>query len=233
MASSSYPVHALKEESHQAQPRALVIGLLGGVASGKSFVARALADLGAVVLDADQAGHEVLREPEVKNALRQRWGESIFGSDGEIDRRAVSRIVFGASPDAPRELRFLEQVTHPRITERLRKQMAAASATGAPAVVLDAAVMLKARWDRLCDTLWFIDVPRDVRLERAKARGWDKAQFAAREAAQESVEEKRRLCDVVIDNSGAPQQTMRQLRRHWQELVAVKSMEEESQPEKK
>jgi len=93
--------------------------------------------------------------------------------------------------------------------------------------------MLKARWDRLCDTLWFIDVPRDVRLERAKARGWDKAQFAAREAAQESVEEKRRLCDVVIDNSGAPQQTMRQLRRHWQELVAVKSMEEESQPEKK
>lgn len=195
-----------------------VIGLLGGVASGKSFVADQLKELGAVVLDADRTGHEVLREPEVKAALRQRWGDKIFGAPGEIDRPAVGRIVFANSPEAARELQFLELITHPRITERLRQQMAEAAAAGAPAIVLDAAVMLKAGWDRLCDAVWFVDAPRAVRIERAAQRGWGEKQFAAREAAQEPLEQKRGVATAVIDNSGPPDQTADQIKALWRQL---------------
>jgi dephospho-CoA kinase len=196
-----------------------VIGILGGVASGKSLIARQLADLGAVILDADRAGHKVLHEPEVKVALRTRWGEGVFGTDGAVNRAAVGRIVFAPPPAGPEELKFLEQVTHPRITERLREQMAAASAGGAKAIVLDAAVMLKAGWDRLCDTVWFVDVPREMRVERAAQRGWSEAQLAAREAAQESLAEKRQKADETIDNSGLPQVTAEQVRSLWNKLL--------------
>src|SRR5206468_438085 len=86
-----------------------VIGLVGGVASGKSLIAGQLADLGAVVLDADRAGHEVLDEPEVRAALRRRWGDAVFGTNGAVNRTSVGRIVFAPPPDGPRELQFLEQ----------------------------------------------------------------------------------------------------------------------------
>jgi dephospho-CoA kinase len=197
-----------------------VIGLLGGVASGKSFVAKQLAELGAVVLDGDQAGHEVLRESAVKAALRQRWGDQVFGKDGEIDRKAVGRIVFGEPPDGPRELRFLEQLTHPRIMERLKQQMSQAAAAGAPAVVLDAAVMLKGGWDRLCDTVWFVDAPREVRLARARQRGWSEQEFSSREARQETIEAKRRRANAVIDNAASVEHTAHQIQDLWQQLVA-------------
>jgi dephospho-CoA kinase len=196
-----------------------VIGLLGGVASGKSWVAKYLAQLGAVVLDADRVGHQVLEEPEVKQALRQRWGEEIFAADGQIDRAAVGRKVFAPPAEGPNELRFLEQIVHPRIGQRLSEQIAAARAAGAPAIVLDAAVMLKAGWDEKCDVIWFVDAPRALRIERARQRGWDEKQFAAREAAQESVEEKRGRADAVIENAGPKEDTQRQLRGLWKELV--------------
>jgi dephospho-CoA kinase len=96
--------------------------------------------------------------------------------------------------------------------------MAEATAGGAPAIVLDAAVMLKAGWDRLCDAVWFVDVPRAKRVERARERGWTETVFAAREAAQESLEEKRRCATAVIDNSGSPDQTAQQVRALWGQL---------------
>ena len=147
-----------------------VIGILGGVASGKSLIARQLEDLGAVVLDADRAGHEVLHEPAVKAALRTRWGDAVFGTDGAVNRAAVGRIVFASPPAGPEELKFLERLTHPRITQRLREQMAAATAGGAKAIVLDAAVMLKAGWNRLCDAVWFVDVP--IKVDVAVGDNW-------------------------------------------------------------
>ena len=77
------------------------LGLIGGVACGKSLVARQLADLGAVVLDADRAGHEALRLPEVEAAARRRWGDGIFGRDGHIVRSQLAKIVFAPPPTGP------------------------------------------------------------------------------------------------------------------------------------
>ncbi|HEV3004628.1 MAG TPA: dephospho-CoA kinase [Pirellulales bacterium] len=196
-----------------------VVGLLGGVASGKTLVARQLCDLGAGLLDGDGAGHEVLRLPEVERLVRERWGGAVFADDGRIDRRALAQIVFAARPEGPAELKHLEQITHPLITQRLREQAAALAAAGRHLAVLDAPVMLKAGWDQFCDTIVFVDASREVRQARAQRRGWSQEDFAAREAAQESLNDKRRLADATIDNSGSPEATRAQVERLWRSLI--------------
>ena len=180
----------------------ILIGIVGGIASGKSLVSSRLASLGAEVLDADRVGHEVLRELAVKEAIRARWGDGVFDCQGEIDRSEVARIVFAANPDGPRELAFLEELTHPRIGQRLREQIAKWSRDGrTAAAVLDAPVMFKSGWDKECDTIVFVDAPRAVRFARARQRGWTEADFESREGAQQTLEAKRLRADVVIDNS--------------------------------
>ncbi len=195
-----------------------ILGLLGGVASGKSLVSRQLAELGAVALDADRAGHETLQLPCVEEAARQRWGNAIFGPDGHISRSQLAKIVFAPPPDGPKERKYLEELTHAEIGRRLLAQ-AEAKKTASPLAVLDAALILEAGWDRLCDCFAFVDAPREVRLVRALQRGWTETDFAAREAAQESLDCKRARADVIIDNSGSAEHTQLQVQRLWQFLV--------------
>jgi dephospho-CoA kinase len=222
------PLHShvpvdLSTEQNATRPKIRIVGLLGGVASGKSHVASLLGELGAVVLDADRAGHEVLEEPEVIAAARARWGSAVFSADGSIDRRAVGRIVFADSPQGRHELEFLEGLTHPRIGARLLAQVEAANGRGVPLAILDAAVMRKAGWDKFCDKIVMIDAPQEVRLARARSRGWTEAEFRAREMAQESLDEKRQLADFVIDNSGPSQATRAEVQRLWPILIGRES----------
>lgn len=198
----------------------LIVGLLGGVASGKSLVARQLCDLGAGLLDGDRAGHEVLQLPEIERQVRELWGDAVVSLDGRINRKALGKIVFAPPPDGPRELRRLEQLTHPEIGVRLRLQADQLARSGRKVAVLDAPVMLKAGWDTFCDRIVFVDAPHEVRLARAIGRGWNQEDFAAREAAQESLEVKRAHADTVIDNSGSPEHVQAQVERFWQSLVS-------------
>lgn len=198
-----------------------IIGLLGGVASGKSFVAEQLQQLGAGKLDADRVGHEVLLMPEVEAALKARWGEQVIGREGRISRSAVAAIVFARTDEGRRELAFLESATHPRIGVRLREEAQRLSAAGFRYLVLDAPVMLKAGWDSLCDVVLYVDAPQQVRLERALSRGWTPEEFAAREAAQESLETKRRRADAVIKNGEKPEETAARVAQWWQEFTTV------------
>jgi len=196
----------------------ILIGILGGVASGKSEVSKRLRSLGAEVLDADRVGHAVLREFEVQRAVRHRWGERVLDAAGEIDRRKVAEIVFAGTPESDVELKFLEQLTHPRIRQRLEAQLAEWHRAGVQAAVLDAPVMLKAGWDRLCQRIIFVDTPRLVRLARARQRGWTETDFAAREAAQEPLETKRTRADLTIDNSATRERLYAQVDRFWRGL---------------
>ena len=197
----------------------LTIGLSGGVASGKSLVARLLAERGAEVLDADAAGHTVLEYPEVKAALAARWGTRVLNAAGKIDRPTVGRIVFEPTPGGREELAFLEGLSHPRIGNLLEDQRTAAAARNAPAVVLDAPIMFKAGWDRLCDVLIFVDAPLPLRRERALTRGWDEAELDRRESLQLPLAEKRARSQVVIDNSGPISAIRPQVERFWREWV--------------
>lgn len=197
----------------------LVIGLLGGVASGKSLVGAQLASMGAMCLDADRVGHEVLLVPSVREKLRERFGETIFDATSCVDRKALGRIVFQPTPQAASDLKFLESVTHPLIGQRLQQEVEALQARGVAVAVLDAPVMLKAGWDKFCDRILFVEAPQDLRRSRALARGWTEADFAAREAAQESLDEKRARADLVIDNSGSAASTRMQVERYWRRMV--------------
>jgi dephospho-CoA kinase len=196
----------------------IVVGVVGGVASGKSSVTDALGKLGAAIIHADRIGHEVLKEPAVVESLRERWGERVFGADGLVDRKAAASIVFGPPPEGPRELRFLESLTHPRIDARIHEPIRQLSKDRKAVTVLDAPVLLEAGWARHCDRILFVEVDRAERLRRAYQRGWSEAEFAAREAAQLSLEEKRKVADEVIDNSASFDHTLAQIQQFWRSL---------------
>jgi dephospho-CoA kinase len=199
----------------RGEHRPKILGLLGGVASGKSAVATHLARLGAGILDADRAAHEVLTWPEVLQDIRQRWGDRAIGNDGTVDRKALAAIVFAPPPAGQVERDALEQITHPRIGQYMAQQMQALLTANVPAIVVDAPLLLRAGWDKSCDRLIYVDAPREVRLARAQTRGWSEEDFSAREAAQESLDAKRAMADVVIDNSGSQQETFRQIEEFW------------------
>jgi dephospho-CoA kinase len=203
--------------------RMLILGLVGGIASGKSVVANVLRDMGAMVLDADKAGHFVLREPEVIAELRKRWGDEILDPSGQISRRAVAKIVFGQGNEAERK--FLEELTHPRIEALLKQELEAVRNSPQPPLVLviDAALLFEAGWDKFCDKFLFVDAPRDIRLERAVARGWSAEQFAAREAAQLPPEEKRARSHIVIRNVRTLENIREVLRLTWRHRLVDQS----------
>jgi dephospho-CoA kinase len=184
--------------------------------SGKSLVAEEFARRGARVVSGDRLGHEGLRQPAIRDQLVGRWGKDVLDEQGEIDRRKVSAIVF-ANPD---ERKALEAAVHPFIERRFREEVAAADADPAVKfIVLDAAVMLEAGWDRGCDRLVFVHAPREQRLQRlAQQRGWTAADVQARESAQMPLDEKRRRANDVIDNAGSREELARQvadLLRRW------------------
>ncbi|MEN6451207.1 MAG: dephospho-CoA kinase [Thermoguttaceae bacterium] len=195
-----------------------IIGILGGVASGKSEVSRHFARLGAGVLDADRAGHDALRLPHVVAAARARWGDSVFDADGRIDRARLARIVFAPTETAEQERKYLEELTHPEITRLLREQAEAMAADGTAVAILDAPLLVEAGWADQCEKTVFVDAPPELRLQRATARGWTKDEFAAREAAQESLQQKRETADAIIDNSSSFERTQAQIERFWASL---------------
>lgn len=185
-----------------------VIGLIGGIGSGKSSVAAEFAKRGARVLSGDEFGHEALRRPDIKEQVMRRWGSEIL-KDGEVDRRKLAQVVFAD----PVERRALEALVFPWITRRLDEEVAAAKADpGVPFIVVDAAVMLEAGWNNVCDRIVYVDAPRELRLARlAQQRGWTEKEVTAREQAQLPANEKMKRADHVLDNSGTPEETARQI----------------------
>jgi dephospho-CoA kinase len=186
-----------------------VIGIVGGIGSGKSLVATEFVRHGGVLVAGDQLGHAALREPEVKSQIVARWGEQVLDANGEVDRRRLGAIVFGDSA----ERQALEAITHPIIGQRIREAIAEATRRPqTPLIVLDAAVMLEAGWHDICDYLLFIDSPRDVRLQRLQERrGWSAHEVEERERAQMPLQEKRQYADAVVENAASPEQVADQV----------------------
>lgn len=197
----------------------VVLGILGGIACGKSLVCDQFKQLGAIVIAADPMGHDVLRDEVVRRTLVDRWGEGVLADDGSVDRARVARIVFGAGPAARRERDFLEQQVHPRIEARIRERLDDIRRNSPDAVVLlDAALLVEAGWTSLCDEIVFVEARDEVRRERAVARGWSVDDWRAREAAQVSLTKKRELSRWTLDNSGPTTETYRQVQELWNRL---------------
>lgn len=201
----------------------LIVGLTGGIASGKSTVARAFAELGVPWVDADEVAREVVEPGEPALAeIAERYsgdrGERVLLADGRLDRRALREIVFAD----PEERRWLESVTHPRIRERLLSHLKRLQAEGAPYVLLVSPLLLESGQAALCDRILVIDVPETVQIERTRARDdVDEAQARAIIAAQMPRRERLALADEVIDNSGDERRLADQVAEIDQRLRAM------------
>lgn len=193
-----------------------VVGLIGGMGSGKSLVASLFAQHGARVLAGDVFGHEALRQPHVREQVIARWGRGVLDENGEINRRKLGALVFAD----PAQRRALEALSCPWIERRFRDELEKAGADPAVSlVVIDAAILLEAGWHNFCDRIVYVHAPRPVRLRRlSDGRGWTQKEVAAREQAQWPLAVKAGRADDAIDNSGPPEETARQveaLLRRW------------------
>lgn len=195
-----------------------IIGLTGGIASGKSTVAAMLAERGAVIVNADEVGWEVYRPggPAYREVI-EAFGPHILAADGSIDRQKLGAIVF-ADPQARQRL---NAITHPRMKVLMRERLAALAAKGTKVAVLEAALLLEAGWDDLVDEVWVTVAPPQVAVERLRRdKGLSQEEALARIAAQLSNEERIQRADVVIATDCPLAQTRRIVDREWQRFLA-------------
>jgi dephospho-CoA kinase len=199
---------------------AYVIGLLGGIGSGKSRVAWELERLGAGVLDADKASHRVLESPEVRKAIEQKWGQRVLDPKGYVSRQAVAEVVFRDDPAAEEERRFLERLIHPEVSKLLATEAERLVASGKSALVLDAPLLAEVGWHKSCHLLVFVEASEETRFGRLQARGWTWEEFRRRQGAQWPVTVKRRLAHEVISNESSPEELAAQVAQLWHRRIA-------------
>lgn len=176
-----------------------ILGIVGGIGSGKSYVAGLFARLGAYVIDADQLGHQTLMNPVIKKQIMANWGAAVFDPQGEVDRKKLAAIVFSQ----PAEKARLEALVFPFIGEGIVSAIKKYQAD--PAVklfILDAAILLETGWREHCNAIIFVEASEATRLMRVAGRGWDAQELHRREASQWPLEKKKAACQYVIPNEG-------------------------------
>ena len=194
----------------------LVIGLTGGMGTGKSAVAATLERLGASVIDADHEGHEAYAKGTMGwRRIGELFGEGVLTDDGEVDRRKLGQLVFG-SPEA---LGWLNAAIHPIIRDRIQARLGELAEQGCAVVVIDAAVLVQAGWDDLADEVWTVKAPEEQVAERvAEQRGLQFWEVRGRIAAQEAlVRESEARASVLIENSGTVDELRANVEQLWKD----------------
>ena len=188
----------------------LRVGLTGGIGSGKTTVAAMLRELGCAVIEADPLAHEMIEpgRPAYDDVVRG-FGSAILGPDRRIDRNKLAEIVFAD----PARLGRLNQIVHPRVTGEIQRRLAGFEKQGQPVAIVEAALLIETGYDQQGDRLVVVWCKPQQQRERLRARGMSDEQIERRMAAQMPLEEKRRLADDLIDNSGTLDETERQVER--------------------
>lgn len=192
----------------------MIIGLTGGIASGKSTVGRMLTERGAKLVDADEVAREIVRpgEPALE-AIASLFGQAVLQADGTLDRQALGDIVFR---DKER-LRELEAITHPVIRQRMQSRIHSYDSSNPHGLtVADVPLLYETRQESLYEGIMVVYVPVEQQLRRLMARGGMPREEALRRISlQMDMEEKREKADWLIDNSGTLEETERQVDRFW------------------
>lgn len=195
----------------------LVIGLTGGIGTGKSEVARLLEGLGAVVISADQVGHQAYTpHSEIWEEVVREFGQDIVHSNGEIDRKKLGAIVFSN----PARLEQLNRIMHPRMARMVADRIEQLRQAGTPIVVVEAALLFEAGWDSLVNEVWVTDSSEEAVVGRLKVRnGLDEAEAVKRVRSQMSRSQRLERANVVVDNSGDKATLERTIRELWEHRV--------------
>jgi dephospho-CoA kinase len=199
----------------------LVIGLTGGILTGKSTVSGMLAERGAVIIDADKIGHEAYKpHTDVWQELVDTFGEWILGKNGEIDRKRLGDIVF----HDPSALTLLNKIVHPRMREMIEEELRRLEEESVPVVILEAAVLIEAKWNDLVDQIWVTTAPEEKIIDRLQNRiGLSEEQARARIAAQLPPKEKVKHANVVIDTDCELAELGIKVLDLWEERIQGKS----------
>ena len=195
-----------------------VIGLTGGIGSGKSTVAKVLEEQGASVLSADIIGHEVYNpgRPAWQEIVNE-FGHEVVADDGKIDRKKLGAIVFSD----PKHLAALNSIVHPRMKGMMRERLAALAREGVEIAVLEAALLFEAKWDDLADEVWVTALAPEIAAKRTSERsGLPEEQVLERIKSQMSNEERTRNALVVIDTDCDIEGTTQQALDAWEKLTA-------------
>lgn len=194
-----------------------VIGVTGGIGTGKSVVAEMLRELGAVVISADQVGHEAyLPGTEALQVVVAEFGNGILQPTGEVDRKKLGAIVFGD----PKALARLNAIMHPRMYRMIEERINRLRAQAPPAVVVEAAVLIEAGWLPLVEELWVVTASEETVVQRVQLRNNLTAeQIRERIRSQLSTEERAKHAQVVLENDGDLAQLRARVRRLWQTRV--------------
>jgi len=205
-----------------------IIGLSGGIGSGKSFIARHFGEFGGLVLSADDQVRQAYSDPAVQQTLRQWWGDSIFNSAGEIQRKSIAAIVF----NNPAERQRLEALLHPMVDLLRQSEMqAAANDPRIVAYIWDVPLLFEVGLDARCDALVFVEAPLADRLERVKAtRGWDEAELARREKLQLGLDNKRRMSKYSVQNTADVGFARQQVEAVLKQILAASTTRAHSEP---
>ena len=194
-----------------------VIGLTGGIASGKSSVARMLEQMGAAIIDADLLAREVVAPGEpAYQAIVEAFGNGILNPDRTIDRGALGKLVF-ADPGARRRL---ESITHPAIGRRAEERLGELRLQGTPVAFYVAPLLVEAGVTSRVDEIWVVYVDEETQVRRLMARdGADREEAIRKIATQMPMDEKKKFGKVVIDNRGTPEETERQVGDIWMKEI--------------
>ncbi|HWQ69877.1 MAG TPA: dephospho-CoA kinase [Patescibacteria group bacterium] len=201
--------------------RMVVVGLTGGICSGKSTITAMFQRLGATVIDADQVARELVEPGQpLFEAVASTFGREVVGADGRIDRRRLGAIVF-ADPEARRRL---EALLHPAIIEECERRIRQAEVSGAAACLVDAALLIESGWHARCDAVILVEASEVVQLDRlVMLRGLNRDDAMQRIRSQMPQHEKRRYAHYVIENDGPLDETERQVKVVWEQLCATVS----------
>jgi dephospho-CoA kinase len=197
---------------------AKTIGLTGGIGTGKTTVAGILSDLGAHVIHADTVGHQVYAPgTEGWQQVVSAFSRDVVAGDGTIDRKKLGQIVFSDAAQLAR----LNSIVHPLIRDEVRRRIEAQRASGFRLpIIVEAAILLEAKWTSICDVVWVVVAPVDEVVKRiATERGLSPDDIRARVAAQLEDAERRTFADVVIENTGSPGELRQQVEAAWNKLI--------------
>ena len=205
-----------KPKSKSNQSDVYVIGLTGGIASGKSSIAKRLEKLGAQIINADLVGHSVY-EPgtEAYDEIIQHFGDSVLNSNGSINRTILGSIVFSSSD----KLHLLNTIVWPKIMEKIKERISKIAAEGARVCVVEAALLLEAGWDAVVDEIWVSVIPEDEAVKRLGERNeLSEEEAKKRLASQLKNRERVSRANVVLSTLWEPEHTQKQVEKAWRGL---------------